>query len=187
MTIVDWLSQTLFNFCGLEPAPVEPGTVRTTLDWMEQSAVGVCVAQTEAGYYILLSFHAIGLAMIVGAMMVVDMRVFGLARGISPQALPKFVRLGWWGFWMNAISGIGLLFSEANKMFYDNTFRWKLFLILIGMITTTIFNTSVLKPAAAGDAGKLISDSAKMQAAFSVFIWLAVITTGRMIAYLGHG
>ena len=69
-------------------------------------------------------------------------------------------------------------------MFYNNTFRWKLFLIFIGMTSAYILNKSVLKPAAAGDIGKLESSSAKNQAYFSIFIWLAVITTGRMIAYI---
>ena len=186
MTIIDWLSQALFNYCGLEPDPLDPTVARTVLDWMEQSAVGACVAQTAAGYYIFLGFHAMGLAMIVGALMIVDLRVFGFARGISAQGLPKFVTIGWWGFWINAISGVFILFSEANKMYPDVTFRWKLFLILVGMITTTIFNSTILKPAAAGNTALLESFSAKGQALFSMALWLAVIITGRMIAYL-HG
>lgn len=184
MSIFDWLSQIMFSACGLEPLPADPGVTLTTLEWMEQSALGSCVAQTSAGYYIMLGFHSLGLAMIVGALMVVDLRILGVARGISAKALPKFVTIGWWGFWINAISGVAVFFSEANKMYYDNTFRWKLFLILIGVITTYIFSKSVLKPAAAGDIARLETGSAKAQAIFSIVLWVVVIIVGRMIAYL---
>lgn len=187
MSIVDWLSQFLISACGVEGLQSDPGGPLSTLEWMEHSALGVCISQSWGGYYIMLGFHALGLSIIVGAMMVVDLRILGVARGISAQALPKFVTIGWWGFWVNAVSGVALLFSEATKMYPDHTFRWKLFLILIGMITTSIFNRTILKPAATLDAGLLNTTSAKLQAIFSIAIWLAVITTGRMIAYLGAG
>lgn len=186
MSIFDWLSQALFSYCELEPLPPDPSVTLSTLDWMEQSALGSCVAQTPMGYYIMLGFHSLGLAMIVGALMVVDLRILGVARGISANALPKFVTIGWWGFWINAISGVAVFFSEANKMYYDYTFRWKLFLILIGMITTYIFNRTILRPAAAGNAALLDSGSAKAHAIFSLVIWVAVIIVGRMIAYLSE-
>lgn len=186
MSIVDSLSQAFASACGVELYPPDPGTALTTLDWMEQSAMGVCIAQSWGGYYIMLGFHSLGLAMIVGALMVVDLRVLGVARGISVQALPKFVTLGWWGFWINFTSGVALLFSEANKMFYDNTFRWKLALIIVGMITTTLFSKSILKPAAQDNAAILDTGSAKLQAVFSFAIWIAVIIVGRMIAYLAQ-
>jgi hypothetical protein len=178
MSIFDWLSQALFSACGLEALPADPGVTLNTLDWMEQSAVGACVAQTATGYYIML-----GLAMVVGAMMVVSLRILGFARGISAAALPKFVTIGWWGFWINAISGVLVFVSEANKMYYDTFFRIKLILVFTGMFSTYIMNRTILKPAI-NDRSKLESGSAKTQAWIALAIWLAVIIVGRMLAYL---
>jgi hypothetical protein len=124
MSIIDSLSQMLFSACGLEPLPADPGAVLSTLDWMEQSAVGACVAQTAAGYYIMLGFHSVGLAMVVGGMMIVSLRLLGFLRGISAAALSKIVTIGWWGFWINAISGVFIFVSEANKMYYDRNCFW---------------------------------------------------------------
>jgi hypothetical protein len=104
-------------------------------------------------------------------------------RAASRQSAAKLVTIGWWGFWINAISGVVVFFSKPTK-YYDNTFRWKLFLILIGVITTYILSKSVLKPAAAGDIARLDTGSAKAQAIFSIMLWVAVIVVGRMIAYL---
>ena len=115
MSIFDWFNQTITSSCGVELTPIEPGTVLSTLDWMEQSAVGTCVSQSAAGFYILLAIHSVGLAMVVGVMLVVSMRLLGVAQGISPQALPKLVRLGWWGFWINAFSGVFLCITPFVK------------------------------------------------------------------------
>ncbi|MGC3982606.1 MAG: hypothetical protein QM808_15260 [Steroidobacteraceae bacterium] len=183
MSIIDWLSQAMFSACGLEPLPPDPSVQLTVLDWMEQSALGSCVAQTSAGYYIMLGFHSVGLAMVVGGMMVVALRIIGFAKGISPAALPKFVTIGWWGFWANFISGVAILFSEANKMYYDTFFRIKILLVICGMISTSVMNKTILKPACT-DAAKLQTASAKTQAWISLFIWLSVIIVGRMLAYL---
>jgi hypothetical protein len=187
MSIFDWLGQTLLTSCGVEQYPPEPGTVLTTLQWMEQSAVGTCVMQSAAGFYILLGIHSVGLAIVVGVMMVVSMRLLGVARGVSAAALPKLVKLGWAGFWINAVSGLILFIGEADKMFYNNTFRWKILLVAVGMTSTYFMNKTILKPAAAGNIGLLDSGAAKGQAILSLMLWLAVITTGRMIAYLTGG
>ncbi|MGD9843474.1 MAG: DUF6644 family protein [Steroidobacteraceae bacterium] len=187
MSIFDWLGQALLNTCGVEQYPPEPGTVISFLQWMEGSAVGTCVMQSPAGFYILLGFHAVGLAMVVGVMAVVSMRILGVAKGISAAALPKLVKLSWAGFWINACSGVFLFIGEADKMFHNNTFRWKIFLVAVGMISTYIMNRTILIPAAAGNTSLINGSSAKFQAIFSILVWLAVITTGRMIAYLTGG
>jgi hypothetical protein len=183
MSIVDWLSQATFNACGVEQLPPDPSVHLTTLDWMEQSALGACVAQSPAGYYIMLGFHAVGLAMIVGVMMVISMRLFGLLRGISAAGLPKFITLGWWGFWINAVSGVAIFFSEANKMAYYLYFWVKIALVFAGIASLAIMNRTLLRPALS-DVSKLEGRSAKVQGAIAVIIWLAVIIVGRMLAYL---
>jgi hypothetical protein len=183
MSVIDWLSETSLSACGVESFG-DAGAAASTLDWMEQSALGLCVSSSHSGYYLMLGFHSLGLAMLVGALMVVDLRILKVVRGIPAEALPKLVWLGWWGFWINAVSGVAVFFSEANKMFYDNTFRWKLSLIAIGVVSTLVLSRTVLVPAAARGAALLDGSSARIQASFSLLLWIAVIIVGRMIAYL---
>jgi multisubunit Na+/H+ antiporter MnhF subunit len=183
MSMGDALRTTALRVCGVETYG-EPESITTALDWMEQSTLGVCVSQSWGGYYILLAFHSLGLAMLVGAMMVIDLRILGAARGISPASLPRLVTLGWWGFWINALSGIALFISEANSMFYNMTFRWKILLVFVGVASAYVLNRTIVRPAAPRDAAALDTASAKAQAVLSLTIWVAVIVVGRMIAYL---
>lgn len=156
------------------------------LDSLENSGIGTWVTQSGSGFYILLAFHSIGMGLVVGVMMVVSMRVLGLLRGISPAALPKLAGLSWYGFWINAISGALLFTGEANKMFYNWSFRWKIICVVVGMFVTYQLTRNVLKPAAAGDTARLESQGARTQAIVLMLIWAAAIFCGRWIAYLGQ-
>lgn len=160
-----------------EPAP-------TILDWMELSALGEWVATSSHGYYVMLGFHSVGLAMLVGAVMVIDLRLLGRLQGIQLKALEPLSKFAWYGFVINALSGVAVFFSEANKMFFDTTFRWKIFLVFVGVIALAVMQRTVFRPIAA--SGAAITTNAKLQAAFSLVVWAAVITVGRMIAYLAE-
>lgn len=154
----------------------------TLLDWMEQSALGVWVATSPYGYYVMLGFHSVGLAMLVGSMMVVDLRLLGRLQGIDLKMLERLSKFAWYGFVMNALSGVALFFSEANKMFFSDAFRWKILLVFTGIVALAVMQRTVLRPIAA--SSEAITTNAKVQAAFSLAVWTAVITVGRMIAYL---
>jgi hypothetical protein len=161
---------------GIPSAPTP-----TLLDWMEHSALGDWVAASPYGYYVMLGFHAVGLAMLVGLMMVIDLRLLGRLRGIELKALERLSRIPWYGFVINALSGVALFFSEANKMFFSTTFRWKISLVFTGVIALAVMQRTVLRPIAR--SGAPITTNAKLQAAFSLSVWTAVIIVGRLIAY----
>lgn len=165
--------------------PSEPMPAPTLLDWMEQSTLGDWVATSSHGYYVMLAFHSVGLAMLVGSMMVVDLRLLGRLHDIELKALERLTKFAWWGFVINALSGVALFFSEANRMFVNNTFRWKILLVFTGIVALAVMQRTVLRPIAV--SGGEITTNAKLQAVFSLLVWAAVITVGRMIAYLSEG
>lgn len=154
----------------------------STLDWMEESALGLWVATSPAGYYIMLAFHAVGLAMLVGSVWVIDLRLLNLVRGISEKAMAGLVKFAWWGWAINAASGVALFFSEANKAFHSWSFRIKISLMVLGMISTLVINATVLKPMRAGLAEP--PSGAKLQALVSMALWISVIVVGRLMSYL---
>ena len=159
----------------------------TILDWMEQSGIGLWVSTSAAGYYIMLAFHSVGLAMLVGVMTIIDLRLLGVFP-LPVASLQPLLRFAWWGFWINAISGVLVFFSEANKMFYDTAFRWKIALVFVGVIAMMVMDKTVLRPLVATQRGAIgretLDTQAKAQAVFSLLVWTAVIIVGRMIAYL---
>jgi hypothetical protein len=181
MNFLEWLRQALITSCGVDYEPLDTASITSALDWMEQSAVGVCVAQSGSGYYVMLSLHAMGLAMVVGIVVMLDLWVLGLMRGIKAQAAAGLVRFAWVGLAINALSGLALFFSEANKAFYSISFRIKIALMLLGVISTLVLNKTVFQPALSAVAP--LPSHAKSQARLSIALWLSVIVVGRLMSY----
>lgn len=150
------------------------------LDSLEQTALGLWVMTSPAGYYIMLAFHSMGLAMLVGSVLVIDLRLLGFVKGIDEKAMSGLVKFAWWGLAINALSGLAIFIGEANKAFYSNSFRIKILLMLCGVISTVILNKTVLQPTF--NKGEVASN-ARVQAVISLALWASVIVMGRLMSY----
>ena len=147
-------------------------------NWVQQSA-----------YPIVITFHSIGLAMLVGLLMLIDLRVLGFVKTVPLPALNRFMAIVWIGFWANAVSGVMLFSIDAKKDFYSALFRTKLSVIAIGLLLGSILENKVLTPrhwTAAGSAGETTS-AAKVIASISLLCWIGAIVSGRLLAYLTFG
>lgn len=153
------------------------------LSSMEHSALGVWVSQSTYGYYGVLAFHAVGLAMLVGTVYLADLRILGFVRGLAPGGLDRFVKIGIYGFFINALSGVAIFVAEANKAFYSHSFRWKMLLMVLGMISTVILRKTALQKAATWPGGEAPT-GVKAHAILSIAVWTATIIVGRMMAYI---
>lgn len=146
-------------------------------NWVENTA-----------YPIVITFHSIGLATLVGLLVVIDLRVLGFVPSLPLPALRRFMSVVWIGFWVNATSGFMLFSIDAKKDYYSTLFRLKLSLIAVGLILGTIITATVLKrddlygaPAARAPA------QARALAALSLLCWASAIVTGRLLAYFTFG
>jgi hypothetical protein len=150
-------------------------------NWVQQSA-----------YPVVITFHSIGLATLVGLLMVIDLRVLGFAKSLPLPALRKLMRVVWIGFWVNAISGSMLFCIDAKKDYYSGLFRTKLSAIALGLILGTLIKNRVLStPAADSSRGAGLdvgtSRGAKILASLSLLCWIGAIVSGRLLAYFTFG
>jgi hypothetical protein len=140
----------------------------------------------ESAYPIVITLHSVGLAILVGVLVVIDLRVLGFARGLPLPALRKLMTVVWIGFCTNAISGVMLFSVDAKKDFYSTLFRVKLSAIAIGLILGAIINSQVL--ADSREAGHVQAPArAKILAALSLCCWASAIVSGRLLAYFTYG
>jgi hypothetical protein len=142
----------------------------------------------ESAYPVVITLHSIGLAILVGLLVVIDVRVLGFARGLPIHALRKLMTVVWIGFWTNAVSGVMLFSIDAKKDFYSNLFRLKLSAIAVGLILGAIINARVLsspEPYASGETDTPIQ--ARVLAVASLLSWASAIVAGRLLAYFTYG
>jgi hypothetical protein len=153
------------------------------LSTLERSGVSTWLRESESpfGFYFILVFHTIGLALVVGPNTAIDLRLLGVARGIPLPPLKNWFSIMWLGFAMNVASGIFLVLAYPTKAFTNPDFYIKLTLIglaiwILYRIKKQIFDEPRLEEAAVPAKGRML-------AVWSLILWFAVITAGRLLAY----
>jgi hypothetical protein len=156
------------------------------LSALQNSAFATWIQETA--YPVVITAHSIGLAVLVGLLVVIDLRVLGFAKGAALPGLRKVMSVVWIGFWCNAISGAMLFVIDAKKDYYSWLFRSKLLLIALGLIMGATIASTVLKKAdkyASGEADA--PRQAKVLAVISLVAWVSAIFVGRWLAYSTYG
>lgn len=146
------------------------------LNWIGHTSVATWVSESLWGYPIVLSSHAVGMAVVVGVVTMIDIRVLGFAKQIPIDSFKSLFNLAWGGFALNFISGCLLFTGDPVKFFNDWPFRIKITLIILGMISVWL----LLREVKVDES----SDKARTIAVFSLLCWFGAITAGRLTAYL---
>lgn len=155
------------------------------LEMLENTAFAIWVRESASGYGILLTLHALGLALLAGLLILIDLRIIGYGRELPLAPLKKLMTLVWIGFWSNFISGSMLFTSDAVKFYYSTNFRIKMLSITLGLILAAVISRSVLTVRAEPGATHIdVPPRGKLFAVLSLLCWLSAIASGRLMAYL---
>ena len=148
------------------------------LPWVVQ------LEESETLFPIIESVHVLGIGLMAGTIITVDLRVLGLVfrhepvRRIADALLPYT----WWGFGLMVASGIPLFAAESVKVIYNPAFRIKLVLLALAGINAALFHKTVYRTVDSWGSGAISPFLARMLAGTSAALWFGVIVSGRMIA-----
>jgi len=149
------------------------------LVWLEATGLAEWVRSSNLGYPSMIAMHALGMAVMVGLSLLLDLRILGWFAGIPLQALQRFFGLAWVGFGINFLSGSALFSAQATSYIVDWVFMTKMGLVLLGAITAAILQPAIAK---AGPGG--VSGGTKAVAGLAIVFWVVAIVMGRLTAYL---
>jgi len=153
------------------------------LEWLQGTWVGVLVAESLWGYPLLETIHSIGMAMMIGSLGLINLRVLGYKPDLPLLDMQQLLPLAWVGFTLNAISGTLLFTSDAVYFFSKYTFRIKMVLIVLGGINAALLGRRVFRAAAAGAPAAPPASGTKWIAITSLVFWIGAVCAGRLIAY----
>lgn len=121
--------------------------------------------------------HIFGIALLLGNLVLMEMRVFGRGVGLDVKALASLsLGIAAVGFSLAALSGLLMFASQAEELLTNRAFTLKMILLMLAGCNAAWFH---------GRASlDKLDATARWQMVASTVIWLAVITCGRWIAYV---
>lgn len=156
------------------------------LVWLESLPLAVWVHESPSVWAqpTVLTLHTMGMAVLVGASWVLDLRLLGISRSIPLSAFRWVFRTVAVSLVVNVVTGILLFMARATLWGTAFPFLLKILLVVASAATLLPIRSYVLQRA---DETGEASSSARRLAIMSIAAWAAAITAGRLLAYTVAG
>ena len=146
--------------------------------------VGTFVTETPWMWPTCETLHFVGLTLLLGVVLLVDLRVLGILKGVSFASLHRLLPWAAFGFGVNVITGMLFFVGIPAQYTGNKAFFWKVALVLLAGLNAVYF-TVFDEPWKLG-RGEDASMTAKFAAASAMVLWVAVMYCGSMLPFLGN-
>src|SRR5687768_9649830 len=160
------------------------------LSWLESTSLAVWLGESPSvwAHPTVLTLHTAGLAVLVGACWVLNLRLLGINRHVPLSAFRWVFPVIAIGLTVNIVTGVLLFVKNASTWGTALPFFVKMFLVAASVATLVPIRAHVLRgddPSAvpAGSA-RAKAGSVRLWAVASILFWSAAVTAGRLLAYL---
>ena len=157
----------------------------TSTNPVEQLAIAKAMREWLWLYPSVEIVHIVGFSILVGSIVMFDLRVLGLSKRISVRALSRHL-LPWSLGALVLIVPTGLLMfsAHASDFLGNRAFQVKMALLLTAGLNAAFFHTGPYQSVKSWDVDAAAPAIAKVSVALSIVLWLGVISCGRLLAYL---
>jgi hypothetical protein len=158
------------------------------LIWLESLPLSVWVHESPSVWAqpTVLTLHTMGMAVLVGASWVLDLRLLGISRNIPLSAFRWVFRAVAISLFVNLVTGVLLFMGRATLWGTAIPFLIKICLVVASAATLLPLRSYVLR----SDDGPLDQrevSRARLLAIISIVTWTGAITAGRLLAYTVAG
>jgi hypothetical protein len=155
------------------------------LVWLHDSGLSTWIRESESvwGYPMILFLHTFGMALLVGLISAIDLRLLGVGRQLPLRPFARLVPLIWIGFWINLATGTILFAIDAPAKFENPAFPIKLAFIVAGMVLIRVAEHDLLQRD--NDTSGSVPTRERILAGLSLAVWAGAVTAGRLMAYVG--
>lgn len=152
--------------------------------WLATTPGSIALHESLYMYAIVETIHVISIALFVGTIGLIDLRVLGLALNRTPvsQALQRLLPWTVVGFVVLVITGALLFYAIPERTFHSLWFRAKMLLLVLAGLNVWRFHRAYGLSPGDWDMGPAPA-RARASAAVSLALWVGVIVFGRFIAY----
>src|SRR5262249_55047302 len=155
--------------------------IRQWARWLEESSLGAWIASSGYLFPICETLHVVGLALVIGTISIVDLRLLGLAStqrsvtDLTRHVLP----ITWVGFGIAALSGALMFISNASHYVGVIYFQLKFVFLLLAAINMLAFHVLTCRSIASWDQASKPPARVRAAGAISLGCWIVIVFLGR--------
>lgn len=158
--------------------------INWVIETLNATAFSAFIMTSPWFFPMLEMLHFLGLSLLFGSLLVVDLRVAGIARNVPIIRVESYIRFALIGFAINLTTGLIFIIGDSDRYLINVAFWTKMCVILVAGLNTAYFVRRVKPQIEMGrDVGELTPD-ARFVAIASLVLWTAVIILGRFMPYV---
>ena len=136
---------------------------------------------------ILEIFHFFGLTLLMGGLILVDLRMIGFFSDFSLKEVKKLLPLVIFGFLVNLVTGVLFLFGDPSRYLINIGFQVKMILVALAGCNAAIYHLKVEPLFSNLNLTDRLPLVIKITGFTSLTLWTGVLLLGRLIPYVGTG
>jgi hypothetical protein len=162
------------------------------LAWLEHTDLGEAVRMLPQAYPLLEALHILGIALLIGPAIAVDLRLIRLMRlmGLGGRIVAvttvtrNLLPLCHAGFAAVAFSGALMFAGIARQAGFSAAAPWKFGLILLAGANIAVFHFGIYRSVHDWDRNQKPPGAARAAGAISALSWIGALIAGRYLAYV---
>lgn len=154
------------------------------LTWLEGTSIANAIRTSIWLYPALETGHYIGLAMLVGGIMIIDLRMLGVARSLPVRSVLGLLPWVWAGLVVNAVTGSLIFIYGATSFGTNRAFLLKMTFLVLAGLNALVFQILSSRSGRDWVFANQVPIPAKIVATLSFGLWICVVATGRWMAYI---
>jgi hypothetical protein len=155
------------------------------LAWLEASSVAARIRDSLYLFPLIESSHVIGLSMVFGTILIIDLRLLGIASTRRPfsRIASDVMKWTWAFFALTVATGLLMFITNADVYYHNFFFRSKMTLLALAGINMLVFEFTAARKVDRWDKDTAARLAGRTVAAVSLVLWISIIFLGRWIGF----
>ena len=159
-------------------------SLRPLFEWVHAFPSSIAMRESLYAFPVLLTLHLISLAMFAGLVVMMDLRLLGVAYRGTPFSEVQRRLFPWQmvGMVVTSIAGLLLFYMQPMRYFGKVLYWIKIALIVLAGVNALLFHFTTYRSIAKWDTARPPL-GAKVAGGLSLAMWAGIVAFGRLTAY----
>jgi hypothetical protein len=152
---------------------------------LETSGLATTIRDALWLFPLIESTHVIGLSLVFGTILIIDLRLLGIAstHRSFKQMASDILKWTWAAFAVTALTGTLMFITNARVYYHNFFFRTKMLMVVLSGINMLVFELTAGRTIHRWDKAPSAPRVGKAVAALSLAMWIGIIIMGRLIGF----